>query len=127
MDYLYVGPSKGRFKYRLVLVNTFLRMMDLVSTKSPTSIPATKAIVNWSSRYGLPDWIISDGESYFKNRVTKLLMKRLSIEHHITTVRVRVRIVLLSLCERIGGESHERNILGTTMFDLRATTESGRL
>jgi len=82
---MFLGTCKSGYKYVLVLVDKFSKLTMMVPTKAPLTIPAAKAILQWSSFHGIPDWLISDGGSHFKNEVMKHLTATLGMKHHITT------------------------------------------
>ena len=84
-DYLYIGASKSGYKYILILVDKFSRVVRLIATIGPTAIPTAKALLQWATDYGLPTWLISDGGSHFKNQVLEHLAQRLGMKHHIVT------------------------------------------
>ena len=54
-DYLFLGTSKSGYKYVLVMVDKFSKLTTLVPTKAPLTIPAAKAIVEWSAMYVIPN------------------------------------------------------------------------
>ena len=84
MDYIKMGASRSGYSYVLVMVDKFSRLTEFVAAKSPTSIVAARAVVRWAAQRGLPSWILSDGDSHFKNSLMDDLTNALGIEHHIT-------------------------------------------
>ena len=84
LDYIDMGEESDGMRYNLMCVDRFARQVELVPAASPTSIVATQAVLQWSARYGLPDWIISDGGSHFKNHAMQLLTDQMGIHHHVT-------------------------------------------
>lgn len=42
------------------------------------------ALITWTSRYGLPDWLITDGGPHFANSALEEATKRMGIDHKIT-------------------------------------------
>ena len=84
MDYIDMGEESEGMRYILMCADKFSRLVELVPTASPTSIKATQATLSWSARYGLPEWIITDGGSHFKNQAMRLLTDQMGIRHHIT-------------------------------------------
>ena len=67
-----------------MLADKFARLLDLEPAASTTSIKATQSVLQWGARFGLPDWIISDGGSHFKNKAMQHLTDLMGIKHHIT-------------------------------------------
>lgn len=65
-------------------VDKFARFSEFTPTAGPTASEATKATLRWGARYGLPEWIITDGGSHFKNKAMKLLAEQMGIKHHVT-------------------------------------------
>ena len=79
MDYIDLDDC-----YVLMLVDKFSRLVEFVVADSPTAITACNGTVAWSSRYGLPAWIISDGGSHFHNWAMRLVAEKMGLEHQIT-------------------------------------------
>ena len=84
MDYIDMGEESDGMRYILMCADKFSRLVELEAAAAPTSIKATQATLRWSARYGLPEWIISDGGSHFKNKAMRLLTDQMGIQHHIT-------------------------------------------
>ena len=84
MDYIDMGEESEGKRYILMCADKYSRLVELEAAAAPTSIKATQATLRWSARYGIPDWIISDGGSHFKNRAMQLLTDQMGIQHHIT-------------------------------------------
>ena len=83
-DYIKMGTAKSGYKYVLMIVCRFSRLVMFFPTAAPTAIFAARALVRWSSLHGLPQWLITDGGSHFKNDLLKEFTQMLGIEHHIT-------------------------------------------
>lgn len=83
-DYIYIGESGSDLKYILMLCDKLSRTVELIPTESATTIPMMDTLVSWGSRYGLPEWLITDGGPHFANMAMEETMKRLGINHHIT-------------------------------------------
>ena len=84
MDYFLLWPSEFGRKYVLLQVNKMAKQVEVTATYAPTAVPACQAVLWWGSRYGLPEWIISDGGSHFANHALELVTKKLGVQHHIT-------------------------------------------
>ena len=83
-DYIEVGPSDEGFVYVLMNVDKMSKLVEFVPTEAATAIPVSKAILDWGSRYGLPEWLISDGGRHFANHAIKLVEQRMGVRQHIT-------------------------------------------
>ena len=53
-DYFEIGPSDSGPTYLLLGVDKFTRFIELWPAKEATAVHASRAIVEWGSRYGLP-------------------------------------------------------------------------
>ena len=84
MDYIDMEDGSDGMRYVLMGADKFCRMVEFVPTAGPTAVQATKLTLKWGSRFGLPEWIITDGGSHFKNKAMKLLTDQMGIQHHIT-------------------------------------------
>ena len=85
-DYIDMEHTCNGLRYVLMLVDKFGRLVEFIAAApdSPTAITATRSILTWASRYGLPDWVISDGGSHFKNRTMDLMAQHMGLDHHVT-------------------------------------------
>ena len=84
-DYIKLGASRTGLNYILMLVDKFSRFVLFVPTAAATAVESTRAILLWTSLFGLPKWLISDGGSHFDNELLlDDLTELLGIEHHIT-------------------------------------------
>ena len=83
-DYIEIGPSEEDFFYVLMNVDKLSKLVEFVPTEAATAIPVSKAILDWGSRYGLPEWLISDGGRHFANHAIKLVEQRMGVRQHIT-------------------------------------------
>ena len=87
VDYIDMGEESEGMRYCLICADKYTRLCELEPSASPTSIKATQSVLQWGARFGLPDWIISDGGSHFKNKAMRHLTDLMGIEHHITLAR----------------------------------------
>jgi hypothetical protein len=78
-DYIEIGPSDEGFVYVLMNVDKLSKLVEFVPTEAATAIPVSKAILDWGSRYGLPEWLISDGGRHFANHAIKLVEQRMGV------------------------------------------------
>lgn len=84
MDYIVIWPSETGRKYVLMQADKLSKLTEFTPTFDPTAVPACQGLLRWSSRYGLPSWLISDGGPHFANDALELLTGKLEVEHHIT-------------------------------------------
>ena len=106
-DYVHIGASGGSYNYILVMCDKFSKVVELWPAVAPTALEASRAILWWSSRYGLPDWLLGDGGTHFRNAALEQLATLDRMEHHITLVGKR--------CDRSGGP---RSALGAPLRPL---------
>jgi len=85
IDHLYIQrDSESGDMYLLVLKCGFSHMCELRATKSVDVVTTVRTILDWISRYGIMEYIVSDGPSSFKNSLMKTLADTLRLTHHIT-------------------------------------------
>lgn len=84
LDYIEIGPSDEGFTYVLMAVDKFSKLVEFVPASVATAIHASKVILEWGSRFGLPEWLISDGGRHLANHALRLVEQRMGIRHHIT-------------------------------------------
>ena len=53
-------------------------------TDTPDALTFVRALQQWCAQYGVPEVLITDGGSHFKNGLTSLMRKALQFRHHIT-------------------------------------------
>ena len=61
IDYILVWPSEYGRKYVLIMEDKMSRLAHFIVSPETTAVPACRGMVDWSSKYGLPEWLISDG------------------------------------------------------------------
>eukprot|EP00644_Phytophthora_capsici_P019272 jgi/Phyca11/132445/e_gw1.167.10.1 len=86
VDYLFLGDSYGDARYVLVLKDELSHYTELVACDSPTSLVASRAILDWHKRFGLPETWISDNGSHFKNELLRELATLLKATHRFVPV-----------------------------------------
>lgn len=84
-DYAYIGDSNDGENYLLVLRDDLSHFIELTVAPAPTADIAVSAILQWISRYGVPQEFRSDGGTHFRNEVMKDLFSQLSCQHYVTT------------------------------------------
>jgi transposase InsO family protein len=71
-------------KYVLVLKDGFSGFCELVPCDSEDHFVVAEAILDWISRFGIPEMFVSDRGSHFKNLIMQELSRLLSVKHHFT-------------------------------------------
>ena len=85
IDHLYIQrDSESSDMYLLVLKCGFSHICELRATRSVDVVTTVRTILDWCSRYGIMEYIVTDGPSSFKNSLMKTLADTLRLEHHIT-------------------------------------------
>ena len=72
-DYIKIGPSNSGFESALMGVDKMSKLVVFTPVSVASAIPASRAIMDWGSRYGLPEWIISDGGRHLANHALRLM------------------------------------------------------
>jgi len=83
MDYLYMSQSTKR--YMLCLKDDFTGYCKLYACKRCSTKYVVKALLDWSSTFGIPKLIVSDRGTHFVNYCMQELCKRLQVHRHCTT------------------------------------------
>ena len=86
MDYMDMEQGSDGQHYVLMLADKFSKIVEFVPAPAATAITACNAVLMWTSRYDIPTWIISDGDSHFRNHALKLLCDRMDIQHTVQTL-----------------------------------------
>ncbi|KAE9038096.1 hypothetical protein PR002_g6194 [Phytophthora rubi] len=73
MDYLFIGDYNGESNYLLVMKDDFSHYCELIECSSANAATAAMAILDWNSRYGMPQLLISDTATHFKNQLLEVL------------------------------------------------------
>ena len=68
----------------LMQADKLSKLTQFIVTEAPTTVPACRALLSWGSKYGLPEWLISDGGLHFANHAMELVAEKLRVNHHIT-------------------------------------------
>ena len=82
----------------MVLKCGFSHICELRATNSVDTVTTVRALLDWVSRYGIMEFIVSDGPSSFKNAVLKALAK--------TFVGLKPERVLWGLVGQCVGKSY---------------------
>ena len=59
-DYILVWPIEYGRKYVLMMSDKMSRLTHFIVTAETTAVPACRGVVDWSSKFGLPEWLITD-------------------------------------------------------------------
>ena len=79
-----IGPlpiNREGFKFILVVIDCFTRMIELYPCKTTEAEEAAHHVVDFLSRYGIPDQILSDRGTQFVNAIFTTLVERMGSEH----------------------------------------------
>ena len=60
------------------------KLSKFTATEQTTAVPACQAMLWWGSQFGLPEWLISDGDTHFANEAMELFKEKMKVKHHIT-------------------------------------------
>ena len=71
--------------FLLVLKDDLSHLVELIPTVTAEAKEAVDACLKWFSRFGIPDVIITDQGTHFKNQLVARLTTLMGIEHHFTT------------------------------------------
>ena len=67
MDFIELNPSEGK-KFCLVIIDLFFKWIELFPIKNPDALTVAKALCkDIIPRYGIPEKIYSENDSYFVN------------------------------------------------------------
>lgn len=83
-DYIDLGPSKTGDKYVLMLRDDHSAYKWFFCFPSTDAENAATAIIEWCSTFGVPNALMSDGPTHFKNEVVHMVTKILKVPHHFT-------------------------------------------
>ena len=84
MDYLFMQDSASGHKYILTVMDDLSGYTALYPTTNADAATTVNSLLDWISRYGLPELLISDQGSHFKAQLVEALTARLRIKHHMT-------------------------------------------
>ena len=93
LDFLHVGnshPDYHGLTQILVIKDNFSRIVQLSATQSCNAKEAASALMNWFSRFGICEFLISDNAQCFKSELLALMSKTLGYTRHFTMPRVHI-------------------------------------
>ena len=83
-DYIEIGPSRNADKYILMLRDDHSDYKWLFAFPNTAAENAAQAIVDWCAAFAVPQGLMSDGPTHFRNETIRLLCKSLRVPHHFT-------------------------------------------
>jgi transposase InsO family protein len=83
-DYIELGPSQAGDKYVLMLRDDHSDYKWFFAFAGESAENAALAIIDWCAAFGVPNCLMSDGPTHFKNETVRLVSKGLKVPHHFT-------------------------------------------
>ena len=83
-DYIELGPSNNGDKYVLMMRDDHSDFKLFYCFPNTNAENAATAIVEWCSLFGVPNALMSDGPTHFRNETVRLVAKALKTPHHFT-------------------------------------------
>jgi len=72
------------YQHIIVVIDCFTRFVELFPAKTTGAQDAKSSILSCIGRYGVPNEIVTDGGSQFKNETIQSLINMMGVEHQIT-------------------------------------------
>lgn len=82
---LHVDVFKIKNKIYVTIIDSFSKFAQAIEVLSKTPTEITKALIQYFSNYGKPEFIMFDNGMEFNNQIVKELLKLHKIEIHFTT------------------------------------------
>ena len=82
-----MGPfpvTPDGYQHIIVVIDCFTRFVELFPAKTTGALDAKHAILSCVGRYGIPNEIVTDGGSQFKNETIQTLIDMMGTDHRIT-------------------------------------------
>ena len=83
-DYIELGPSTEGSKYVLMLRDDHSDYKWFFAFPDTSAENAAHAIIDWCAAFGVPNGLMSDGPTHFKNETVRSVCKNLKVPHHFT-------------------------------------------
>lgn len=83
-DYIDLGPGTDGAKYVPILRDEHSNYCWLFPVADTAAEHAARSILDWCAAFGVPDMLMSDGPTHFKNETIRILTKSLKVPHHFT-------------------------------------------
>ena len=81
-----VNTSSSKFKYMLVMVDSFTNYLQVTPLKNITTETTVQALIdNWITKFGTPALIFSDCGSQLMSNIFQQVCKQFGIEHQTST------------------------------------------
>ncbi|KAE9351267.1 hypothetical protein PF008_g6023 [Phytophthora fragariae] len=84
MDYLFIGTYNGESNYLLVMKDDVSHYCELIECSSANAATSAMVILDWNSRYGMPQLLISDAATHFKNQLLEELCHKTQMTQSFT-------------------------------------------
>lgn len=88
-DYVELGVTDDREKYLLMIRNDYSEYFWIFTFTSTPSEHFSRAIIDWSAKFGVPTDIISDGPTHLRSETVLQITKDLNFPHH-SSVQIMV-------------------------------------
>lgn len=83
-DYIEIAPSSSGEKYSLMLRDDHSDYKWLFAFADTSAGHASRATIDWAAAFGVPNGLISDSPTHFKNATVHLVANGLRVPHHFT-------------------------------------------
>ena len=83
-DYIDLGASQSGDKYVLMLRDDHSDYKCFLAFPNTLAENAATAVIEWCAVFGVPNGLMSDGPTQFRNEVVRLVTKGLKVPHHFT-------------------------------------------
>ena len=83
-DYIEMGPSTTGMKYILMMRDDFSSYSWFLPFGNANSENAADALLEWATTFTIPNGLMSDGGTHFRNETVRMLTKSLPVPHHFT-------------------------------------------
>jgi transposase InsO family protein len=83
-DYIEIGPGHKGEKYVLMLRDDHSSYAWFFPFAETSAENAAIALIDWCAAFGVPQGLMSDGPTHFRNETLRLLAKGLKTPHHFT-------------------------------------------
>lgn len=83
-DYIELGPSSDGDKYVLMLREAHSSYAWFFAFSDTPAENGARGTVDWSAAFGVPDGLMSDGPTHFKNETGRLVANGLKTPQHFT-------------------------------------------
>jgi hypothetical protein len=93
-----IGPlpeSDEGYQFILVIIDCFTRMIELYPCKTTDAEEASHYLIEFISRYGTPDQVLSDRGTQFANNVIKSALTTLGAEHILSLANSKQELAIV--------------------------------